>query len=201
MTNRSLAAPALAAAAAAALALAGCGSSSSSSGITVAPSAGLTQAPASTTPTTTTPTTATTATPTPTVALPAAFKSKPTVTVPTGPPPTKLVIKDLIKGTGPVVKAGDTVLVQYVGVLYKNGKQFDASWDDGSGQPVDEPLGDVIAGWQEGIPGMREGGRRELIIPPSLAYGKTPRPATGTGDVSIPANSTLVFVIDLHAVS
>jgi peptidylprolyl isomerase len=200
MTNRSLPAPALALAAAVALALAGCGSSSSS-GIQAAPSAGLTQAPASTTPTTTTPTTATTATPTPTVPLPAAFKTKPKVTVPTGPPPKKLVIKDLIKGKGPVVKSGATVVVQYVGVLYKNGKQFDASWNDGSGQPVTEPLADVIPGWQVGIPGMREGGRRELIIPASLAYGKVSRPASGNGDVGIPPNSALVFVIDLHAVS
>jgi peptidylprolyl isomerase len=199
MTNRSLAAPALAAAAVA-LALAGCGSSSAP-GIQAAPSAGLTQAPATSTTTATTPTTPTVATPTPTVALPAAFKTKPKVVVPTGPPPTKLEIKDLIKGTGPVAKAGSTVVVQYVGVLYKNGKQFDASWNDGSGQPVTEPLADVIPGWQEGVPGMREGGRRELIIPASLAYGKTARPASGTGDVGIPANSALVFVIDLHAVS
>jgi peptidylprolyl isomerase len=197
MTNRSLAAPALAAAAVA-LALAGCGSSANP-GIQAAPSAGLTQAPKTTTPAVTTPTTP--ATPKPTVPLPAAFKTKPKVVVPTGPPPKKLVIKDLIKGTGPVVTPGATVLVQYVGVLYKNGKQFDASWDDGTGQPVAEPLGDVIAGWGEGIPGMREGGRRELIIPASLAYGKTARPASQKGDVSIPPNSTLVFVIDLHAVS
>jgi peptidylprolyl isomerase len=198
MTNRSLAAPALAAAALA-LALAGCGSSSSTAGIQAAPSAGITSAPASSTPTTTTPTTPTT--PTPTVPLPSAFKTKPKITVPSGPPPKKLEIKDLIKGTGPVATASSTVLVQYVGVLYKNGKQFDASWNDGSGQPIAEPLADVIAGWQQGIPGMREGGRRELIIPASLAYGKVSRPASGKGDVAIPSNSALVFVIDLHAVS
>jgi len=199
MTNRSLAAPTLAAAAVT-LALAGCGTSKAP-GIQALPSAGLTQAPASSTATTTATTPTTPATPTPTVALPSAFKTKPTVTVPTGPAPTKLTVKELIKGTGPAATANSTVLVQYVGVLYKNGKQFDASWDDGTGQPVAEPLADVIPGWQEGIPGQHEGSRFELIIPPSLAYGKVARPATGKGDVSIPPNSTLVFVIDLHAVS
>jgi peptidylprolyl isomerase len=105
------------------------------------------------------------------------------------------VIKDLIKGTGPVAKTGSTVTVQYVGVLYKGGKQFDASWNDGSGQPVALPLTGVIKGWQQGIPGMRVGGRRLLIIPASLGYGKAGSPPT------IPANAALVFVIDLHAVS
>jgi peptidylprolyl isomerase len=105
------------------------------------------------------------------------------------------VIKDLIKGTGPVATATSTVSVQYVGILYKGGKQFDASWDDGSGQPATLPLSGVIKGWQEGIPGMRVGGRRELIIPPSLGYGAAGSPP------KIPANATLVFVIDLHGVS
>ena len=90
--------------------------------------------------------------------------------------------------------ASSTVTVQYVGVLYKGGKQFDAAWNDGSGQPVQLPLSGVIKGWQQGIPGMRVGGRRELIIPPSLGYGSA-------AQAKIPANSTLVFVIDLHGVS
>jgi len=128
------------------------------------------------------------------VPLPTTFKVKPKVAVPSGPPPTKLVEKDLIVGTGPAATASSTVTVQYVGVLYQNGKQFDASWNDGSGQPVSFPLSGVIKGWQEGIPGMRVGGRRELIIPPSLGYG-------AAAQSKIPANSTLVFVIDLHAVS
>lgn len=128
--------------------------------------------------------------------LPAALKYKPTVTVPKGPPPKHLVIKDLIKGTGAVATASSTVTVQYVGVLYKTGKQFDASWNDGDGQPIQFSLaGGVIKGWTEGIPGMRVGGRRELIIPPNLAYGKK-----GSGK-TIPPNSTLIFVIDLHDVS
>jgi peptidylprolyl isomerase len=116
--------------------------------------------------------------------------------VPKGPPPNHLVVKDLIKGTGAVATKNSTVTVQYVGVLYKTGRQFDASWNDGSGQPVRFSLaGGVIKGWTQGIPGMRVGGRRELIIPPSLAYGKK-----GAGS-KIPPNATLVFVIDLHAVS
>ncbi|HWF72467.1 MAG TPA: FKBP-type peptidyl-prolyl cis-trans isomerase [Solirubrobacteraceae bacterium] len=201
MTNRSLAIPILAVAA---LALAGCGSSAAP-GIQAAPSAGATSAaatPTTTTPTTTTPTATT---PQPTVPLPAAFKTKPSVSIPSGPPPKTLKVIDLIKGTGPAAKVGSTISVQYVGDLYKSHKQFDASWDDG-GQPVSFPLtggsGGVISGWVQGIPGMKEGGRREIIIPPGLAYGKTARPGSSTpGHAGIPANSTLVFVIDLHAVS
>jgi peptidylprolyl isomerase len=198
MTNRSLAIPVLAAAA---LGLAGCGSSAAP-GIQAAPSAGLTAPTSTPAATPTTPTTPTTpATPKPTVPLPAAFKTKPTVAIPSGPPPKTLVIKDLIKGTGPVATPASTVTVQYVGDLYKGGKQFDASWSDGSGQPVSFPLTGVIKGWLQGIPGMKEGGRRELIIPPSLAYKNVARPGAGAGHATIPANSTLVFVIDLHAVS
>jgi peptidylprolyl isomerase len=173
-------------------AVAGCGSSSTAAGIVTAPSAGPTAGStvaASASSSTTASSTSTSSTP-----LPAALKTKPTVVPPKGPPPKKLVIKDLIKGTGPVATASSTVTVQYVGVLYKNGKQFDASWNDGSGQPVSFPLSGVIKGWQQGIPGMRVGGRRELIIPPSLAYGPQ-------AQAKIPANSTLEFVIDLHGVS
>lgn len=168
-------------------AVAGCGSSTAP-GVQLAPQGGLTAA-AVTSASTTTSATSTSSTP-----LPSALNTKPKVVVPTGAPPKKLVIKDLIKGTGPVATANSTVTVQYVGVLYKNGKQFDASWNDGSGKPVSLPLSGVIPGWQQGIPGMRVGGRRELIIPPSLAY-KNEKQA------KIPANSTLVFVIDLHGVS
>ncbi|MGH2915520.1 MAG: FKBP-type peptidyl-prolyl cis-trans isomerase [Solirubrobacteraceae bacterium] len=190
--------PALLAMLALALAAAGCGSSSPSraAGIVTAPSDGptadsVTAAPPSSSSSTTTSSSSTAGPP---VKLPAALSTKPTVVPPKAPAPTKLVIKDLIKGTGPVVKPGATVTVQYVGVLYKNGKQFDASWNDGAGKPVTFPLSGVIAGWQQGIPGMRVGGRRELIIPPSLAYKSAPQP-------KIPPNSTLEFVIDLHSVS
>jgi peptidylprolyl isomerase len=172
--------------------LAACGSSAAP-GVQQAPSGGLTsQAAAALTPTTSTPTTTTPTTPS--TPLPAALSKKPTVVVPAGPPPKKLVIKDIIKGTGPAATASSTVTVQYVGVLYKGGKQFDASWNDSSGQPVSFPLTGVIPGWTQGIPGMRVGGRRELIIPPSLAY-KSQKQA------KIPPNSTLVFVIDLHSVA
>ncbi len=177
--------------------LSACGSSSTkAAGVQLAPSAGLTADSTTATTTTTSSSTTTTATSTSTstTPLPAALKTKPAIVVPTGPAPKKLVIKDLIKGTGPVATASSTVTVQYVGVLDKNGKQFDASWNDNQGQPVSFPLSGVIQGWQQGIPGMRVGGRRELIIPPSLAY-------KNQAQAKIPANSTLVFVIDLHGVS
>jgi peptidylprolyl isomerase len=179
------------AAVAVAAALAGCGGSSTAPGIVQAPGAGATAAAttAAAASSTTTSSTSTSSTP-----LPAALKTKPTVTVPKGAPPKTLVVKDLIDGTGPAVTSGSTVTVQYVGVVYKNGKQFDASWNDGSGQPASLPLSQTIQGWQKGLVGMKVGGRRELIIPPSLGYGST-------AQAKIPANSTLVFVIDLHAVS
>jgi peptidylprolyl isomerase len=181
---------------AAAVTLAGCGGTAAAPGVQLAPSAGATAA-AVTTPAASASSSATTtsATSTSTTPLPAALKTKPKIVLPTGPPPTKLVIKDLIKGTGPAATATSTVNVQYVGVLYKGGTQFDASWNDGSGQPVSLPLSGVIPGWQQGIPGMKVGGRRELIIPSALAYGAKGSPP------KIPANAALVFVIDLHGVS
>jgi peptidylprolyl isomerase len=172
--------------------VAGCGSSTAP-GVELAPSSGATAA--AVTATTASSTTTTSATSTSTVPLPAALNTKPKVVPPSGPPPKKLVIKDLIKGTGPVATPSSTVNVQYVGVLDKNGKQFDASWNDGSGQPVSLPLTGVIKGWQQGIPGMRVGGRRELIIPSNLAYGAAGSPP------KIGPNQALVFVIDLHGVS
>jgi peptidylprolyl isomerase len=179
------------------VALAGCGGSSAAAGVELAPSAGATAAAATpaTSATTTAAATTTSAASTSTTPLPAALKTKPKVVPPSGPPPKKIVIKDLIKGTGPVATPTSTVNVQYVGVLYKGGTQFDASWNDGSGQPVSLPLSGVIRGWQQGIPGMRVGGRRELIIPSALAYGVKGSPP------KIPANAALVFVIDLHGIS
>ena len=117
--------------------------------------------------------------------------TKPKVTVPSGKPPTKLVIKDIVPGTGATAQAGDTVSVHYVGVSYANGKQFDASWD--RHQPFTFQLGGgmVIPGWDQGIAGMKVNGRRELIIPPDLAYGAQGQPP------AIAPNDTLVFVIDL----
>ena len=174
-------------------ALAGCGGSSTAPGVVPAPSAGATAD--STTVASASSATTTSSSSTSTVPLPAALKTKPAVVPPSGPAPKKLVIKDLIKGTGPAATTSSTVTVQYVGVLYKNGKQFDASWNDGSGQPTALPLSGVIPGWQQGIPGMKVGGRRELIIPADLGYGAKGSPP------KIPPNSPLVFVIDLHGVS
>jgi len=165
--------------------VAGCGSSGSSSTITIGNenkadekliAAGATA------------TTATTSTPTS-----GPLSTKPTVTVPTGPAPTKLETKDLIVGTGPEAKPGDPVTVNYVGVLYKGGKEFDSSWKRNETFAFTLGKGQVIAGWDQGIAGMKVGGRRELIIPAPLAYGSK-------GTASIPANSTLVFVVDLLAV-
>jgi peptidylprolyl isomerase len=132
-----------------------------------------------------------TATPTPTAT---AAPTKPEVKVPTGKPPKTLVKKDIKVGSGAVAQPGQNVTVQYVGVSYLNGRQFDASWD--RGQPFSFPLGggQVIKGWDQGVAGMKVGGRRELIIPPKLAYG-----AQGSPPVIGP-NETLVFVVDLVGV-
>jgi peptidylprolyl isomerase len=175
--------------------VAGCGSSSTAAGVQTAPSSGQTAASVTAPTSASSTSSSATATSTSSTPLPAALKTKPTVTIPSGPPPKTLVIKDLIKGTGPAAKPSSTVTVQYVGELYKGGKQFDASWNDGNGQPASLPLSGVIKGWQQGIPGMKVGGRRELIIPPSLGYGAAGSPP------KIPANATLVFVIDLHGTS
>lgn len=122
-------------------------------------------------------------------------KTKPQVKKQQGSPPTELVTNDLEEGTGPTAKAGDEVSVQYVGVNYKSGKEFDASWS--RGEPFTFALGSgmVIPGWEEGIEGMKVGGRRELIIPPELGYGAAGSPP------AIPPNETLVFVVDLEAIS
>ena len=158
--------------------VAGCGGSSKAAGVQPAPQGGATQASIPTTP-----------------KPPPALATKPVINVPTGPAPTKLVTKDLVVGTGKTVKAGQTVTVNYVGVLYKNGKEFDSSWS--RNQPATFPLttGGVIEGWVKGIPGMKVGGRRELIIPASMAYG-----SKGSGS-TIPPNSPLVFVVDLLSVA
>jgi peptidylprolyl isomerase len=125
---------------------------------------------------------------------PGSSKTKPKVTVPKGAPPQQLVVKELEEGTGAEAKAGDEVAVQYVGVNYKNGKEFDSSWS--RHEPFVFPLGAgrVISGWDQGIEGMKVGGRRELIIPPELAYGEAGSPP------AIGPNETLVFVVDLLAV-
>jgi len=117
--------------------------------------------------------------------------TKPAIPKPTGTPPEKLVVEDVVKGTGKAVRRDDLVSVQYVGISYSTGVEFDASWN--GGKPVQFPLsqGQLIDGWVQGIPGMKIGGRRLLIIPPGLAYGAEGRPP------QIGPNETLVFVIDL----
>lgn len=120
--------------------------------------------------------------------------TKPKVEVPDGPPPTTLEAKDLIEGSGAVAKRGDLVTVHYVGVDYQSGEEFDASWDRGQPFPFQLGGGQVIPGWDQGLVGMRVGGRRELIIPPDLAYGPAGSPP------AIAPNATLIFVFDLLAV-
>ena len=119
---------------------------------------------------------------------------KPEVTVPGGSPPKQLQKRDLVMGSGAEAKAGDEVTVQYVGVGYDSGEEFDASWD--RGEPFTFPLGAgaVIKGWDQGVAGMKVGGRRELTIPPNLAYGPAGSPP------AIGPNETLIFVVDLVAV-
>jgi peptidylprolyl isomerase len=118
------------------------------------------------------------------------LSKKPVVTSPGGTPPKKEVIKDLIVGTGAEAKAGQSVTVNYVGINWKSGKEFDSSWK--RNEPFTFALGkkQVIPGWEKGIPGMKVGGRRELQIPPALAYGSK-------GSSSIPPEETLIFVVDL----
>jgi peptidylprolyl isomerase len=119
-------------------------------------------------------------------------KSKPEIPAPQGDPPPELVIRDIVKGKGPKAKAGDELSMQYVGNSWSTGQQFDASWDRGA-QPFAFQLGagKVIPGWDEGLVGLRKGGRRLLIIPPDKGYGPN-----GTPDGTIAPNETLIFVVD-----
>ncbi len=120
----------------------------------------------------------------------------PEVPITPGPPPTELVVEDLVVGDGPEVPAGDPsveVTVQYIGVACSTGKIFDSSWQRGA-QPATFPLGGVIDGWTEGIPGMKVGGRRLLVIPSGMAYGPSGSPPR------IAPDEALYFVVDLEAV-
>jgi FKBP-type peptidyl-prolyl cis-trans isomerase len=117
-------------------------------------------------------------------------KSKPAVPKQTGPPPKKLVVKDIVVGKGRAAKKGDHLSMQYVGVTYADGKEFDASWDNGQPFPLQLGKGMVIKGWDQGLVGIKPGGRRELIIPAQLAYGAAGRPP------AIPPNAALVFIVD-----
>ncbi|TFC83146.1 FKBP-type peptidyl-prolyl cis-trans isomerase [Cryobacterium cheniae] len=116
------------------------------------------------------------------------LNSKPELDAPEGPAPTELTITDIVVGEGAEATPGATVNVHYLGVAYDTGDEFDSSWS--RGQSINFPLGQLIAGWQQGIPGMKVGGRRKLVVPPHLAYG----PAGGGHQLS---GQTLIFVIDL----
>ena len=114
--------------------------------------------------------------------------SEPQIEAPRGNPPTSLVSKDIFPGSGTVVTANSTLTVHYKLMTWSDGKIVDSSWK--SGNPATFPLAQVIQGWQKGLPGMKVGGRRLLVIPPDLGYG-----ATGAGPIK--ANETLIFVVDL----
>jgi peptidylprolyl isomerase len=116
---------------------------------------------------------------------------KPEIDFPGGDPPAELEITDIWEGDGAVAKAGDTVRVHYVGVAYSTGEEFDASWNRGDPLEFRLGLGQVIAGWDAGVQGMRVGGRRQLVIPPDMAYGDR-----GAGRAIAPGE-TLIFVCDL----
>jgi peptidylprolyl isomerase len=172
--------------------IAGCGSSGSSGTITVGNENKADESLAKSSAAATTPsTTPTTAAKTPTSGP---LAKEPSVAIPAGAAPSTLVVKDIIKGTGPEAKAGQPVTVNYVGALFHGGKVFDASWK--RNEPFTFTLGQgaVIKGWDQGVAGMKVGGRRELVIPAALAYG-----SKGAG-TSIPPNSPLVFVVDLLGV-
>lgn len=119
---------------------------------------------------------------------------KPEIDFPGGEPPADLEVKDIWEGDGPVAKAGDTVSVHYVGVAFSSGEEFDASWNRGAPLKFQLGVGQVIAGWDQGVQGMKVGGRRQLTIPAHLAYGDR-----GAGG-AIKPGETLIFVCDLVAV-
>lgn len=118
-------------------------------------------------------------------------RTKPEVAVPDGEPPAQLEETELIEGTGKEAKSGDEVTVQYVGVGYESEEEFDSSWSRNEPFPFTLGAGEVIPGWDQGVAGMKVGGRRELVIPPELAYGEAGSPPV------IGPNETLIFVVDL----
>ncbi|MHC2186689.1 peptidylprolyl isomerase [Rathayibacter agropyri] len=114
--------------------------------------------------------------------------TKPEVDAPEGPAPDSLVVEDIVIGDGAEAQPGSTVEVHYLGVEYDTGDEFDSSWS--RNQSINFPLNNLIRGWQQGIPGMKVGGRRKLVCPPALAYG----PVGGGHPLS---GKTLIFMIDL----
>lgn len=119
-------------------------------------------------------------------------KKKPKIIKPSGKPPAQLTVVDIVKGKGAGAKNGDSLTVDYAGDSWSTGKEFDASWKRGQPFPLTLGQGAVIKGWDEGLVGMKQGGRRLLVIPPDLGYG-----SSGSG-TAIKPNETLVFVVDLR---
>ena len=119
---------------------------------------------------------------------------KPEIDPPEGPAPSELEVTDLVEGDGPEASSGQTVQVHYVGVSHSTGEEFDASYNRGEPLSFRLGTGQVISGWDQGVQGMKVGGRRRLVIPPHLAYGDR-----GAGGVIKPGE-TLIFVVDLVAV-
>ncbi len=120
---------------------------------------------------------------------------KPEIEFPEAPPPSDLEVTDLTEGDGTEATSGSSVLAHYVGVAHSTGEEFDASWNRGEPLAFKLGVGQVIPGWDQGIAGMKVGGRRRLVIPPHLAYGDR-----GAGSVIAPGE-TLIFVVDLVDVS
>lgn len=119
------------------------------------------------------------------------MNEKPEVDFPEGDAPSDLVIEDIVVGDGPEAKAGDVAHVHYVGVAFSSGEEFDSSWNRGAALSFPLGGGRVIQGWDQGIQGMKVGGRRKLTIPPHLAYGDRGAPG------AIAGGETLIFVCDL----
>ena len=117
-------------------------------------------------------------------------KKKPKIPKPSGKPPAKLTVVDIVKGSGSGAASGDTLTVDYAGDSWSTGKEFDASWNTGQPFPVTLGQNSVIQGWEQGLQGMKVGGRRMLVIPPGLGYGAQGSPP------KIKPNETLIFVID-----
>jgi peptidylprolyl isomerase len=122
------------------------------------------------------------------------LKTKPTVPPVEGEPPAELVVEDVVKGKGPEAAPGDPLTMQYVGVSWSTNQEFDASWDRGEPFQFQLGAGMVIPGWDQGLEGIRRGGRRLLIIPPDLGYGPAGSPP------AIGPNETLIFVVDAEKI-
>jgi peptidylprolyl isomerase len=118
-------------------------------------------------------------------------RKRPEIEFPEGEPPTALNVTDEIVGDGPEATGGNTVTAHYVGVAFSSGEEFDASWNRGEPLRFQLGVGQVIAGWDQGLQGMRVGGRRKIVIPPHLGYGER-----GAGS-AIKGGETLIFVVDL----